>query len=323
MIANTEETLLIVEDIVLMRQTLEEILGEAGFKVFGAGNGQEALNLMTKVVPDIIVSDISMPIMDGLTFFHKVRERSEWMTIPFIFLTAQGDPEQVLKGKDIGAEEYLVKPIMPDELLRAIRAKLTRSRQLRLVQLRDSYEATLTMLANAIEVRDYYTRGHVERVKAYAVAIAEKIKPDETFIEDVRFGAILHDIGKIHIKESILRKTAPLTEAEWAEMQKHPTIGAEMIKDIPYLARAIAAVRYHHERWDGRGYPEGLKGKEIPLLARIVSVADAFDAMTSNRSYQPAISPRRAYQKIMEGAGTQYDPSVVRVFQKVCAEGKK
>ncbi len=317
-----KETLLVVEDTFLMRQTLRDMLEVEGFRVIDAGNGKDALALMVKVIPDMIISDISMPIMDGLTFFHKVRERPDWITIPFIFLTAQGEPEQILQGKDIGAEDYLVKPITPDELLRAIRAKLNRSRQLRLVQLRESYEASLTMLANAIEVRDQYTRGHVERVTAYAVAIAEKIRPEKQFIDDVRFGAILHDIGKIHVRESILRKTSELTKTEWVEMQKHPVTGAEMIKDIPYLVRAIPAVLYHHERWDGKGYPVGLSGNNIPLRARIVTVADSFDAMTTDRPYRQAIRPSHAYRKIIEGAGTRYDPAIVRIFQKIWNERK-
>jgi putative two-component system response regulator len=322
MTGETKETVLVVEDDTLMREALQEIIEDNGFRVIEAGHGQEALLIMSEVVPDLIVSDISMPLMDGLTFFHKVRERASWVSIPFIFLTARGERQQILLGKDMGAEEYLVKPVLPEELLRTIRARLARSRQLRLAQLQESYEASLTMLANAIEVRDQYTRGHVERVTSYAVTIAQGMNLDRQLIEAIRFGAILHDIGKIHVRESILRKRSPLTKEEWNELSRHPVTGAEMIKDIPYLVPAVPAVRYHHERWDGQGYPEGLSGVQIPLPARIVTVADSLDAMTTDRPYRKGLSPELAYQEIVDNAGTQYDPRVVSAFQKVWAEGK-
>lgn len=322
MTAENKEILLIVEDDTPMREALHEILVNEGFRVLDAHNGQEALLIMGEVVPDMVLSDISMPVMDGLTFFRRVREHPDWISIPFIFLTARGERQQILLGKDLGAEEYLVKPIMADELLTTIRARLSRSRQLRLVQLRDSYEASLTMLANAIEVRDQYTRGHVERVMSYAVVIAREIRPEKAFVEAVRFGAILHDIGKIHVRESVLRKTTKLTEVEWAELCQHPVTGAEMIKDIPYLARAIPVVRHHHERWDGQGYPEKLGGNDIPLSARIVTVADSFDAMTTNRPYRQAMTPTLAYNEIVDNAGILYDPGVVTAFQNTWTDEK-
>lgn len=322
MSAETGEIILVVEDESLMREALQEILETRGFGAMQAKHGQDALLVMAEVVPDLIISDISMPLMDGLTFFRKVRDNPDWVSIPFIFLTARGERQQILEGKDLGAEDYLVKPVPPDELLRAIRARLSRSRELLLVQVQASYEASLTMLANAIEVRDEYTRGHVERVRNYSVIIAEEIRPEKQFVEAVRFGAILHDIGKIHVRESVLRKRTPLTEREWRELKRHPETGAEMIKDIPYLVPAIPAVRHHHERWDGKGYPDGLAGLEIPLSARIVAVADTLDAMTTDRPYHAAINAELAYQEIVDSAGKSYDPGIVKVFQKLWGEGK-
>jgi putative two-component system response regulator len=322
MTAEPNAIVLIVEDDVLMREALLDILNTGGFRALDAQHGQEALLIMSEVVPDLILSDISMPQMDGLTFFRKVREHPGWITIPFIFLTARGERQQILQGKDMGAEEYLVKPVLPEELLRAIRARLTRSRQLRLAQLQESYEASLTMLANAIEVRDQYTRGHVERVTNYSVIIAQGMNLDKQWVEAIRFGAILHDIGKIHVRESVLRKRTPLTEEEWHELSLHPVTGAEMIKDIPYLVPAIPAVRSHHERWDGKGYPDGLSGIQIPLPARIVAVADSLDAITTERPYHKPMSPELAYEEIVNNAGIRYDPTVVSAFRKVWAEGR-
>ena len=168
-----------------------------------------------------------------------------------------------------------------------------------MVQLQQSYETSLTVLANSIEVRDQYTRGHVERVTFYALTLAEQLGWQESQMEQLRFGAILHDIGKVHISEDILRKKEPLEDEEWEEIRKHPATGAEMIKDIPFLIPAIPVVRFHHERWDGKGYPYGLVSDEIPLVARIVSVADGFDAMTTSRPYHPALSIDEAYEEIM------------------------
>jgi putative two-component system response regulator len=310
------ETLLIVEDNPVLREGLQEMLELEGFYVMTASNGREALEKMASQSPDLILSDIAMPEMDGYEFFKAVRANPEWISIPFLFLTARGEKHDILAGKDLGADDYLVKPLTREELLTAVRARLGRSQQLRVAQLQQAYETSLTVLANAIEVRDHYTRGHVERVMAYAFAIAEQLEWRVQQMEQLRFGAILHDIGKIQISETILRKRDPLTPEEWGEIRRHPISGADMVRDIPYLAPAIPIIRYHHERWDGKGYPEGLSGEDIPIAARIVSVADGFDAMTTERPYSPARPPQEAYEEIISHAGTQYDPTVVAAFRR-------
>ena len=256
----SKETLLIVEDNDTLRDGLREMLGLEGFAVVTAANGNEALGRMSTITPDLILSDIAMPVMDGIEFFSAVRNRPEWVTIPFLFLTARGEKQDILRGKNLGAEDYLVKPLSRDELVTAVRSRLARSEQLRMIQLQRAYEASLTALANAIDLRDRYTRGHVERVTGYAVALAGQLGWVEKRMEQLRFGAILHDIGKIHISEKILLKTGPMTDEEWEEIKRHPIIGAEMIKDIPYLTHAVPIIRSHHERWDGKGYPDGLEG---------------------------------------------------------------
>jgi putative two-component system response regulator len=312
----SQETILIVEDNPILREGLQEMLELEGFGVFTASNGQQALDSMNDRSPDLILSDIAMPIMDGYTFFRSVRERSEWVSIPFVFLTARGEREDVLAGKDMGAEDYLVKPVTREDLITVVNSRLERSHQLHVVQLQQAYETSLAVLANAIEVRDQYTRGHVERVMAYAFAIAENLNGMEFDHDQLRFGAMLHDIGKIHIRETTLCKEGSLTKDEWSEIKLHPSTGAEMIKDIPYLSPAIPVVRYHHERWDGSGYPQGLSGEAIPLVARVVTVADGFDAMTTDRPYSTARSLDQARQEIIAGSGTRYDPDVVAAFNK-------
>jgi len=315
-----KQTLLIVEDNLTLREGLRDILSLEGFNVLTASNGQEALDQMGTVSPDLILSDIAMPVMDGFSFFQNVRSRSDWLTIPFVFLTARNDREHILTGKTLGAEDYLVKPLTRDELVTAVRARLARSQEVRTIQLQQAYEASLTMLANAIDLRDPYTRGHVERVTAYSHALAVNLGWQEDQLEGLRFGAILHDIGKIFIQEGMLFTSRPLTPQDWFEIKRHPVTGAEMIKDMPFLARAVPIVRYHHERWDGNGYPDGLQGESIPLAARIVAVADSFDAITIDRPYRGARSPQEAYREIVGLAGIQFDPQVVKAFQRAWTE---
>ncbi len=315
-----KQTLLVVEDNLTLLEGLRDILSMEGFNVLTACNGEEALAQMIAVNPDMIISDIAMPVMDGFSFFQNVRSRPDWLTIPFVFLTARNDREYVMEGKNLGAEDYLVKPLSRDELITAVRTRLARSEELRTVRLQQAYEASLTMLANAIDLRDPYTRGHVERVTAYSLVLASNLGWPESQLELLRFGAILHDIGKIFIHEAMLFKSLPLDAKDWFEIKRHPIAGSEMIKDVPFLARAVPVVRHHHERWDGNGYPDGLKGKAIPAAARIVAVADAFDAMTIDRPYRAARTPAQAYKEILAMKGVQFDPDIVAAFEQAWKE---
>lgn len=315
-----EETILIVEDNDILRDGYQFLLEAEGYRVIPARHGKEALQQMQHAIPDLILSDISMPEMDGYSFYDAVRARADLAAIPFIFLTALGERDVIFASKKLGVEDHLIKPVDRQELVTTVRSRLERSQQLMLAELQQAYEASLIMLANAIELRDRYTRGHVERVMTYAMRMAERFEWQEPELNALRFGAILHDIGKIYIRESILSKAGPLTPEEWAEMKQHTVIGAELLKGIPYLAGAIPVVRSHHERWDGLGYPDGLSGEAIPMGARIVAVVDCFDAMTTDRIYHAASSPDEAIDEIREGAGTRYDPAVVEVFLAIADE---
>jgi putative two-component system response regulator len=314
-------TLLIVEDHDILREGLQLLLETEGYYIVAAMHGQDALRQMENITPDLILSDISMPEMDGYTFYEAVRARPEWVAIPFIFLTAHGDRNDVFTSRKLGVEDYLVKPIQRHELITTIRSRLERSQQLMLAQLQQAYETSLIMLANAIELRDKYTRGHVDRVMEFTVLIAEKLGLSSIQISSFRFGAILHDIGKIYIREGVLRKAGPLNHLEWNEMKRHAEIGANLLRNVPYLSGAIPIIRHHHERWDGQGYPDGLAGEAIPLGARIVAVADTYDAMTTERVYHNENTPEQAIEEIRTGSGTRYDPVVVEAF--LSALGKK
>jgi putative two-component system response regulator len=313
-------TILIVEDHDILREGLQILLEAEGYKVLSAANGLDALQHMETTSPDLILSDISMPEMDGFAFYEAVRHRSDWVTIPFIFLTARGERDDVFTSKKLGVEDYLVKPVDTKELVASVRSRLERNQQLMLAQLEQAYEASLIMLANAIELRDRYTRGHVERVTRYSMVIAQHMGWTTPLLKPLQFGAILHDIGKIYVREDILRKASKLNREEWDEMRQHTLVGAGLIRSIPYLTEAIPVIHHHHERWDGKGYPDGLAGEEIPQGARIVSVADSFDAMTTMRVYQPACSPQQAVNEIASGSGTRYDPTVVEAFLSVWHE---
>jgi putative two-component system response regulator len=318
----SKATLLVVEDNLALREALREILSFDGYAVITASNGVDALEKMTTVTPDFILSDIAMPQMDGYAFFQAVRSRPEWMVVPFVFLTARGEKEDILRGKDLGAEDYLIKPLTQDELLTAVHARLERSNQIRVASLRMAYESSLTVLANAIEVRDVYTQGHVERVVAYAMLVAAEMGLQGRLVDQLRLGAILHDIGKIIIRGTILFKEEPLTEADWQILRTHATAGSDMIRDIEYLAPVIPVIRHHHERWDGQGYPDRLVGDDIPLPARIIAVADSFDAMTTRKPYKDARSLEQAFEEILRNSGKRYDPGVVKAFERAWQAGK-
>jgi putative two-component system response regulator len=312
--------ILIVEDNDALRQGLQILLESDGFTVISAIHGQDALERMKTTCPDLILSDISMPVMNGYEFFDAVRARSEWLTVPIIFLTAHSGRDELFQSKRMGVEDYLIKPVSRQELITTVRSRLTRSQQLMYAQLKQAYEASLIMLSNAIELRDQYTRGHVERVRDISSAMARHLGLNYSQMNSLLFGSILHDVGKIYIRECILRKPGSLDPDEWVEMQRHSAIGADLIQNIPYLASAIPVIRYHHERWDGKGYPEGLAGNEIPLEARIVAISDSLDAMTSVRVYQATFTPEQAYAEILRCSGTRYDPEIVHAFCEVWNE---
>ncbi len=304
-----------------MLVALRDILEGAGYHVLTAPNGQLALDIFGKDIPTLILSDISMPIMDGIELFEAVRKEPMGAAIPFIFLTARGTREDIFAAKSLGADDYITKPITSQELLAAVRARLQRTDELMLAQLKAAYKASLSVLANAIEARDRSTRSHVERVNAYAQALARDLEWDNETRDALEFGAILHDIGKIAVREAVLCKTGRLNPDEWEEMRQHPEVGARMIERIPYLARAVPVVLHHHERWDGTGYPNGLQGQAIPLGARLLSVVDTYDAMTSNRPYRAAASPEDALNEIVHLVGVQFDPTMVEAFRRSWEQG--
>jgi putative two-component system response regulator len=315
-----KKLILVVEDNTDMRQALARTLAIEGYTVHQADNGQSALALLQRVTPDLILSDINMPRLSGLDFYKALRQNPRWTLIPFVFLTANDTPEDVRYGRSLGVEDYLTKPIGNMDLLAAVNARLLRVAEVQVAQIGRAYLETVNVLANTIEGRDAYTHGHVERVATYARCLAEALGWAHEHLRMLEFGARLHDIGKIVIPDSILNKTTPLSPAEWEAMRTHPMAGAKILREISHLQAAIPYVLYHHERWDGTGYPHALRGKDIPVEGRMLAIVDVYDALTTARPYHPARSAYEVLQFLQINAGRLFDPHLVTAFIKVIHE---
>ena len=240
---------------------------------------------------------------------------------PAATTTTQSDPRLPGDPEEATLQAQLV--VFARELGELYRQERSRARELEAVleHLQETYVATMRTLAQVVEAKDLTTRGHLDRTQAYGVALARMIAPDLVEQPELGYGFFLHDIGKVGIPESILCKAGPLTDDEWVVMRQHPTIGAQIVEPIRFLGDAVQTIRHHHERFDGRGYPCGLGGDDIPLAARIFAVADSFDAMTSDRPYRDALPVERALQEIEDGAGGQFDPQIVEAFLSFSGDG--
>jgi putative nucleotidyltransferase with HDIG domain len=220
----------------------------------------------------------------------------------------------------LGAEAFLRKPFDAAVLNAAVSARLRRAEEVRLAESRRAYLSAIALLADIIEARDAYTHEHTGRVRRLALRLGERLGFSEAQLEVLGLGALLHDIGKIAVPDAILRKTGPLTRDETLAMRQHPVIGADILQRVPYLAAAAPAVRGHHERWDGAGYPDRLIGEAIPIEARIIALADAFDAITTNRPYRRARSSEMALYELRNESGKQFDPALVKIFVEHATE---
>ncbi|MFN4073695.1 MAG: HD-GYP domain-containing protein [Thermus sp.] len=278
---------LLVDDEPIQRLLLMRALEPLRVEVQEARNGQEALDLLRDGLPHVVLTDLHMPIMDGLELTRKVKALDP--LLPVILLTADGDREVRLRGIEAGADDFLNRPVDLVELRLRVKGHLERRK---LQEKLEDLERTLLALVRAVEAKDAYTAGHGERVAQYALWTAEELgaKPEE--LEDLHMGALLHDVGKIAIPDHILRGDYPLTENEWRFIREHPVKGDEIIRPLRAYARLKPYVRWHHEKLDGSGYPDGLT--DIPLLVQAVTVADIYDALTSVRTYRKPSRPEEA-----------------------------
>jgi len=307
-------SILLVEDDALLLEVMCNILEAEGFEIHPAKNGKQALELFENAKPDLIISDIMMPEMDGYELLKSIRNMPNGVTVPFLFLSARTERADVSRARSLGVDDYLFKPFDAPELINAVRSRLDRRHLVELFDTRSAHLQTVIMLANAIEARDPYTAGHLERVRRLALNLAFALDWENEQIVFLEFGAILHDIGKIVVPGRVLKKTGPLDEEEWKLMRQHPEVGAKMLESVDHLKAAVPYVLYHHEWWNGSGYPEGLSGLKIPREGRLLAIVDAFDAMTTNRPYHVSMSAKDGLEEIRENQGIYFDPDMVEVF---------
>ena len=333
------DRILVVDDEEAIREIVCSMLTAAHYKCGQASSGLNALALLESGEEfSLMLSDLMMPDLNGIQLLERTKEK--YPDTPVVMVTAVHDISQALQAIRNGAYDYLLKPFEREQLLATVRRALenrrlklenrayqtnlealvdARTEQLRkaMGELERSYDITLEALGDALDLKDAETEGHSRRVTAYTIAIATKMGVPKEEIKMIARGAFLHDIGKMAIPDAILFKPGKLTPEEIVVMREHCYRGYQMVKKIPYLADAAEIVYSHQERYDGTGYPRGLKGDEIPLGARIFSVADTLDAITSNRPYRAAQSDSAAREEIKRWSGRQFDPEVVQTFLSI------
>jgi putative two-component system response regulator len=296
-------------------QTLAEALRERDGAVLLAHDRGLALRTIVWQLPDLVILDTQLAGDDGIDLCVSLKQDRRTRSIPIVVTTAAYDTDEHLRAIQAGAEDYLARSNTGLVLARA-RALLRARRHNDMVPL----ESVLKTLEQTVEAKDDITGGHQQRLGAYATLIGERLGFSGRALDALRTGARLHDVGKIGVDDTILRKPGALTDDEYAHIQQHTLIGEQILRPLCLSAPITAIVRHHHERWDGRGYPDGLIGEEIPLVARIVAVADAFDAMTAERPYSQPMTVEAAMERLRAGAGAQWDPEVVQAMLEVLGE---
>lgn len=343
--------ILIADDDEYIRRLIRIALGrEREIEFLEAADGRTALEHARRTRPDLIILDVRMPGPDGIEVCRQLRTEPAFAAVPIVILTASGAAAQQAAGLAAGATAYLTKPFSPRGLGDLVARYLgglpaetagdqpgrpptpdplaqlfVHAEDLHLSledlqhahrELQRAYLATVDALATALETRDVETAGHCRRVSAVAVELAKAAGIGTPDLATVQYGAALHDVGKIGVPDAILRKTGPLTEDEWTIMRRHPELGERMLAGIDFLRSALPIITYHHERWDGQGYPRGLAGPVIPLGARVFAVADALDAMLSVRPYRPPRTWDEAHDEIIRSSGSYFDPDITAIFRR-------
>ena len=311
-------TVLIVDDLELNRRLLKAMLKTAPYRILEAKRPAEAQALLEKEKVDLVVVDLVMPEMSGPEFCRHMKASRKTQLVPILMVTSVQGVENEVAGIDSGADEFLIKPLNPSLVRSRIRAML---RHKTLIDSLEEAEHILFALAASVEARDKYTGMHCERLAGYSMALGLALGLPKNDLVALHRGGYLHDIGKISIPDAILFKRGLLTEAEWETMRMHTTRGEEICRGMKTLAPVLPIIRSHHERWDGSGYPDGLKGEEIPLLARILQVADIYDALTTARPYKPAMAHKEAMQIMEEEAHRGWrDPELISLFGQILEE---
>lgn len=298
---------LVVDDNADTAMLMQELLALRGYEVITASSAEEAEAKILHSTPDLILSDVIMPGKSGYELCRELKENPATRLIPFVLITGLSNREDRVHGIEAGADDFLNKPIFPEELFARVKSLL------KLKEFTDELEtaeSVLCTLGLSVESRDPYTEGHCERLALHASALGRHLELDDESVVALRRGGFLHDLGKIAIPDEVLKKGSNLTAAEWEIMKQHPVIGENICQPLKSLRLVLPIIRNHHEHSDGSGYPDGLKKQDIPLLARILQVADVYDALRTVRPYKAALSHERA-------AATMRDEATAGLWDEV------
>lgn len=330
-----EDRILIVDDEEMICDMLSRRLIKEGYSCVTAHSGREALTHFYKNAFSLIISDIKMPEMNGIELLKKVKAMHPKMIV--IIVTAYPEIDMAVEAMRVGAYDFIIKPADLDLVLLSVRRALEKKRleeevelyhknlerlvEERTVKLQQAYRTlkkahldSVKVLAEAIDAKDPYTRGHSDRVRRMSLQIATSLGFSEERVEALEYGALLHDIGKIGIKDEILQKPEALSPEEYQTIQEHPMIGVKIVEGIEFFKDKMLMIRNHHEHYNGRGYPDGLVGEAIPLEARIIAVPDAFDAMASLRPHRRAMALQDILSEMEKCKGSQFDPIILEIF---------
>ena len=310
-------TVLVVDDEPANVALLQAYLEAEGYQVMAAYRGEEALEKAFARQPDLVLLDVMMPGLNGFEVCHRLKADRRTQFVPVVIITALRERKDKIAGAEAGADDFLTKPFDRVELLARTRNLLQIKH---LTDKLEHAEDVIFALAAAVEAQTPYTENHLQQMANLSERLAQAAGLDPDQIVAVRYTSILHDVGKIGVNEAVLRKPGPLTEEEWAEVREHPAIGARIVQSMRLAQQVAPMVRGHHERWDGRGYPDGLKGKEIPIGARIVALVDTYDTMTTDRSYRAALPPEAIRAELEQSAGKQFDPELTALFLRLLEE---
>jgi putative two-component system response regulator len=316
----TPATVLVVDDIDANARLLERLLAREGHRVLFARDGGEALDRVRRDQPDLVLMDVIMPTLDGFETCRRLKSDPATRLVPVVLITALQSSRDRVKGLEVGADDFLTRPVNTAELTARVRSLL---RIKRFTDELDSAESVILSLALTIEARDVSTEGHCQRLARYSVTVGRELGLAEEDLIALAKGGYLHDVGKVGIPDSILLKNSRLTPDEIAIMQQHTVIGDRLCGELRSLKRVRPIVRYHHERLDGSGYPEGLRGDAIPFLAQIMSVVDVFDALTTVRPYKAALSLEHAFEELEgEAARGWRNPAIVKAVLGLARDGR-
>ena len=328
--------ILVIDDDAANLRMASHILSAENMRVSCLKSGEEAIRFLQDNKPDLLLVDIHMNGMDGFETVAAIKENKATANIPFIFLTADDDGAIETKGLELGAMDFILKPFVPEVLLLRVRhtvelvrlqTDLTKEVMIKaeevIVQhkrLERMLMQTVTALSDTIDAKDPYTNGHSTRVADYSREIAKRAGFSKEMQDDIYVIGLLHDVGKIGVPDAIINKPTKLTDTEYDVIKNHPILGEKILKNITEFPKLLIGARWHHERFDGRGYPDGISGESIPIEARIIAVADAYDAMSSKRSYRDALSQEIIREEVEKGRGAQFDPKYADIMLDMIRE---